>query len=247
MSSGLFEIGDMCVMFHNNWIMTSEAKIYRIKELGLFYTESDYYSNTERSFLTYDPLPESASLEEEQRTLAAALLTSIALHRVLILPAFFCHSDYLASDQYTRLDAHPRNQCTFNTYWCVREFDKWFKDYYREHAFIDNPQVPQHVRDELHHPTRVSFNPSDEDSIDLHGSIELNPKRIQFLFRKYTQSRLIQLSSIPYSVKYPEWAAGIEEGIKQGRYRQLECQRSSVSNKHKLYSCLIWRYCWFIY
>lgn len=64
MSSGLFEIGDMCVMFHNNWIMTSEAKIYRIKELGLFYTESDYYSNTERSFLTYDPLPESASLGE---------------------------------------------------------------------------------------------------------------------------------------------------------------------------------------
>lgn len=57
-----FELGDTCVMFHNNWIMTSEAKVYRIKELGLYYTDSDYYSKEDRYFLSYDPLPASASI-----------------------------------------------------------------------------------------------------------------------------------------------------------------------------------------
>lgn len=49
-------------MFHNNWVMTSEAKVYRIKELGLYYTDSDYYSNPDRYFLSYDALPASASI-----------------------------------------------------------------------------------------------------------------------------------------------------------------------------------------
>lgn len=49
-------------MFHNNWVMTSEAKVYRIKELGLYYTDSDYYSNPDRYFISYDPLPASASI-----------------------------------------------------------------------------------------------------------------------------------------------------------------------------------------
>ena len=140
-----FELGDTCVMFHNNWIMTSEAKVYRIKELGLYYTDSDYYSNPDRYFLSYDALPASASLgrrfntvnwfviEEEQQALETALLTAIVLHRILILPAFACHANHSSFEQFTQLYSHPRQQCTFNTYWCVREFEKQFGEYYREH------------------------------------------------------------------------------------------------------------------
>ena len=53
---------DDCVMFHNNWVMTASAKVYRMKELGLYRTSSDYYTNPESLFITYDPLPESATI-----------------------------------------------------------------------------------------------------------------------------------------------------------------------------------------
>lgn len=55
-------IGKECVMFHNNWIMSSEAKIYRLKELGYFYSESDYYSNTNNKYITYHRLPANATI-----------------------------------------------------------------------------------------------------------------------------------------------------------------------------------------
>ena len=53
---------DDCVMFHNNWVMTASAKVYRMKELGLYRTYSDYYTNQESLYITYDPLPESATI-----------------------------------------------------------------------------------------------------------------------------------------------------------------------------------------
>ena len=56
------KIGQECVMFHNNWILSSEAKIYRLKELGYFYTESDYYSNTQNKYITYRRLPANATI-----------------------------------------------------------------------------------------------------------------------------------------------------------------------------------------
>ena len=52
---------DECVMFHNNWIVSASAKIYRLKELGLFYTELPYYDADVR-YLAYQPLSASATL-----------------------------------------------------------------------------------------------------------------------------------------------------------------------------------------
>ena len=89
-------------MFHNNWIVTSEAKEYRLKELGLFYSVEDrigittsrpfsYYSNMTARYVTYTSLGGQATIEEEEEVLKTALLTAIALDRILILPEFKCH------------------------------------------------------------------------------------------------------------------------------------------------------------
>ena len=136
---------DDCVMFHNNWVMTASAKVYRMKELGLYRTSSDYYTNQESLYMTYTPLPEEATIRvflvcvslvvQEQEMLSTMLLVAVALNRILILPSFHCHRADLKASRELQFDGilyHPANRCTLNTFWCVRDFDREFGDWYRE-------------------------------------------------------------------------------------------------------------------
>lgn len=93
------------------------------------------------------------------------------------------------------------------------------------HSFATNPQVPAELRSELSHPTRISFDASSENAVELRGSTQLNPKRVQFLFKRFSKDRLLHFPSFPFTVKVPEWATALEEGIRRAHYRQLECQR----------------------
>lgn len=68
--------------------------------------------------------------------------------------------------------------------------------------------------------------------MELRGSPQLTPKRAQFLFKRFAKARLLHFASFPFSVKVPEWATALEEGLRRAHYRQLECQRCSVCNKH---------------
>ena len=118
-------------MFHNNWIVSAEAKEYRLKELGLFYSPDDNYSDETLRYLTYEPLGFEATIEEEQATLEMALRIAMALDRVLILPSFSCHANDTLNQQSEKVLLS--DGCTLNTYWCVRQFDFVFKGRYREH------------------------------------------------------------------------------------------------------------------
>ena len=93
------------------------------------------------------------------------------------------------------------------------------------HSFAINPQVPAELRSELARPTRISFDPSSENAVELRGSTQLNPKRVQFLFKRFSKDRLLHFPSFPFTVKVPEWATALEEGVRRAHYRQLECQR----------------------
>ena len=93
------------------------------------------------------------------------------------------------------------------------------------HSFPTNPQVPFELRSELAHPTRISFDSSSDNAVELRGSTQLNPKRVQFLFKRFSKDRLLHFPSFPFTVKIPEWATALEEGIRLAHYRQLECQR----------------------
>lgn len=120
-------------MFHNNWIVSSNAKEYRLKELGLYYSMDSYYSNSTAKYLTYESLSADSSIDQEEKVLTSALLTAIALDRILILPEFKCHRENGVDVQNEELFNHPHNVCTMNTYWCMRQFDSVFAPYYREH------------------------------------------------------------------------------------------------------------------
>ena len=162
-------------MFHNNWIVSAEAKEYRLKELGLFYSPHDDYSDETVDYLTYEPLGLEATIEEEQVLLETALRLSIALDRVLILPSFSCHANDTFNQQSQQVLLS--DSCTLNTYWCVRQFDSVFKGRYREHiscdtvscfpsrnAFLFNPRVPQSVRDTFEKTKTISFRIGDAES-----------------------------------------------------------------------------------
>ena len=175
-------------MFHNNWIVTSEAKEYRLKELGLFYSVEDkidittsrpfsYYSNMTARYLTYTSLDGQATIEEEEEVLETALLTAIALDRILILPEFNCHlteqqpqpdhdgdndeqvektreeeegKDNVDDDgNKDRVEHNQNTRCMLNHFWCIRQFDSIFKEYYREHSFLTNPQLPKVIQEEF--------------------------------------------------------------------------------------------------
>ena len=126
-------VGDDCIMFHNNWIVSSNAKEYRLKELGLYYSMDSYYSNSTAKYITYESLSADSSIDQEEKVLTNALLTAIALNRILILPEFKCHRENGIEIQNEELFKHPQNVCTMNTYWCIRQFDAVFALYYREH------------------------------------------------------------------------------------------------------------------
>lgn len=72
-------------------------------------------------------------IEEEEETLKTALLIAIRLNRKLILPKFHCHKEGARENQLDLVYRHPRNHCTMNAYWCIRDFDNQFHAYYREH------------------------------------------------------------------------------------------------------------------
>jgi len=101
-------------MVHNNWIVGKSAKIYRFKEIGMWYVDSvdlnkkkdtksrptsvgGYYSNPQRLYLTYEntlDFGEADTLQHETNALKSALYIGHLLNRTVILPSFNCYGCY---------------------------------------------------------------------------------------------------------------------------------------------------------
>ena len=124
-----------CVVVHNNWIVSHEAKIYRFNEhLTWMYEEDSYYSSTSRKYLVYkNPITWSspdATIEEELGALKAALALGKMLNRTVILPRF-----------------HKQNkEIPLNGLLSIADFDKVFHDQYRENSFLHHPWVPTSLK-----------------------------------------------------------------------------------------------------
>ena len=80
-----------CVAIHNNWIIGTAAKVYRLKEHLLWHIDDGgYYSSTTTKYLQY--YYDAASAHAELVALKAAFRIAHATSRVLILPVFRCHN-----------------------------------------------------------------------------------------------------------------------------------------------------------
>ena len=139
-----------CVIVHNNYIISLEAKRYRFMEYGLWEVDKNgYYSSTDRRYIRFDnPIDsQSSSLgaggfntqARELQSLTFALILGHILNRTVILPAFHCKGA-------TGYSPQPKNQmCHFGVHFCVRQFERELSavDPYREHVFLQHNMVPE--------------------------------------------------------------------------------------------------------
>ncbi|ELU07109.1 hypothetical protein CAPTEDRAFT_189004 [Capitella teleta] len=129
-----------CIAIHNNWIMTIEAKEYRLKEMHLWMLDDDqYYSSTSRKYLTYENTRViagvgSAAHMRETKALENALAIGQLLNRTVILPRFAC-------ERFTG--------CPMNTAFMISSFDAQFNGKYRESTFLRHPLVPEVIKNSI--------------------------------------------------------------------------------------------------
>ncbi len=127
-----------CVVVHNNWIVSKEAKVYRYKELHMWLYDGpkQYYSSENRHYLVYKEYFKVArKLDEtffvlEKNALRNAFAIAKILNRIVILPKF--HGKKI------RL---PLNSFVYLTH-----FDAAFGNDYRENAFLSHASVPNNVK-----------------------------------------------------------------------------------------------------
>ncbi len=126
---------EKCVVVHNNWIVSLQAKIYRFKEHHMWAVDgpSLYYTEPSRKYIIYDnPAILGRGNDDEKDSLINALAIGIILNRTVILSPFHCgnNMDLL---------------CPLNSRYSISAFDSKFGELYRETTFLSHPLVPKSV------------------------------------------------------------------------------------------------------
>ncbi len=165
-----------CVMVHNNYIGSTEAKIYRFKENLMWVLDRNgYYSSRTAQYLLYEnPYDFSAdTIEQERKALVNALMLGKLTQRIVILPSFRCCSCKQHSCE------HPRHRCSLISILNAKAFDEQFGNLYREHSFLEHPKVPAEVKTSLSPVIKLKTNNIGRHS-DVSGLV---------LDKKFTASR----------------------------------------------------------
>eukprot|EP00761_Pharyngomonas_kirbyi_P000009 gb/GECH01000009.1/.p1 GENE.gb/GECH01000009.1/~~gb/GECH01000009.1/.p1 ORF type:complete len:600 (+),score=145.33 gb/GECH01000009.1/:1-1800(+) len=122
------------LIVHNNWVVGKEAKEYRFREMGMWYSEHiSYYNDPLRKYITYsndmNAIPRKITIDDLAYALKTALTVAKILDRVLILPKFPC------------LGREPVEWCTLDAHFSVKALNHMFK--YRENSFFRDSRVPE--------------------------------------------------------------------------------------------------------
>ena len=122
------------MVVHNNWIVGTEAKIYRFKEMLQWnYDGTDgYYSSVSRKYLVYentrskDGVAGEVTWKLDKQALENALMIGGVLNRTVVLPRFDCKHG---------------TRCNLLSWINLKSFDSVFGDRYRENLFLEHPKV----------------------------------------------------------------------------------------------------------
>ena len=140
---------DECIVIHNNWIVTKEAKIYRFKEHGMWqYDDNLYYSSKTRKYIMFEnpPIANSEWINNSEiGSLTNALAIGQILNRTVILPKF--HLVTKGGD-YKHISLEHRFK--------IALFDRHFGDIYREYTFLMHPKVPACVKTSISSPCSIT-------------------------------------------------------------------------------------------
>ena len=137
-----------CIIVHNNYIVSLQAKIYRFKEYGMWAVDLDgYYSDRTRKYITYgnpidfythDDYKDIDTESMELSSLKNALIIGRILNRTVIMPKFHC---YRRSNKRVKM-------CHFGCRFSVRRFELFLPvlDTYRESVFLEHSLVPESTK-----------------------------------------------------------------------------------------------------
>ncbi|KAK2167066.1 hypothetical protein LSH36_32g10008 [Paralvinella palmiformis] len=131
-----------CIIVHNNYIVSLEAKIYRFKEYGMWSVDiGGYYSDKTRKYIKYGNPIDFGAREEfgcnntmEEVSLKTALIIGHILNRTVIMPRFHC--------------GRKIHICHFGFRFSVRSFELHLPvlETYRENVFLEHPLVPESTK-----------------------------------------------------------------------------------------------------
>ena len=111
--------------------------------------ENGYYSSSTARYVTYenpyDLGPNTTRFELE--ALKSALAIAVASGRTLILPSFHCCTGCQVNSR--AKCGSPQFRCSLLSILRISTFDRVFGSWYREHSFLSNRLVPDHVKRSL--------------------------------------------------------------------------------------------------
>ncbi|ELU18210.1 hypothetical protein CAPTEDRAFT_213446 [Capitella teleta] len=217
-----------CIVVHNNWIVSREAKIYRFKEHFMWAVdERQYYTSPSRKYIAYEnPVnfgKDKTNRDNEMQALKSALAIGQALNRTVILPKFHCNKD-------------GKQDCPLNSLLRITPFDSQFGENYREHSFLHHPLVPQLSITSsplfISSPqanTIISENKVKIDDVEKTSAEKdvISDKDVVAWFGGLNESVLKLHSLYGLTVQFDSSTVGdafakkIKSGFVQGKYRQL--------------------------
>ena len=117
-----------CIIVHNNYIVSLEAKIYRFKEYGMWSVDiGGYYSDKTRKYIKYGNPIDFGAREEfgcnntmEEVSLKTALIIGHILNRTVIMPRFHCGKKIHICHFGFRFSV--RRKCVLGTSTCTRKY-----------------------------------------------------------------------------------------------------------------------------
>ena len=148
-----------CIVIHNNWIVTKEAKRYRFQETGLWtYDDEGYYSNITARYITYTNPHIMSTSTIEVAALKAALYIGHVLSRHVILPRF--NSSFKKINDKEATNIHSIHDRPLNQWIKISLFDGQFYWQYRESTFLEHPKVPEKIKQDASGTAWISTNTS---------------------------------------------------------------------------------------
>ena len=171
-----------CIVVHNNWMISKEAKRFRFREVLLWsYDENGYYSNLTTKYLMYSnvhvPYNRRVTINSsniELDALKTALYLGHVLNRVVILPRFHVTNN--------------GEERTLNNWIKIACLDYHFYEKYRENAFLLHPKVPPAIKKDQ----TSTFWIKTEESMTILGYLPQNVTSLTISSNKKISAQIIE-------------------------------------------------------
>lgn len=131
------------ISVHNNFIIGTESKIYRAKEMLFFTVDYDsYYTSENNKYIS--TVINTTNISDIETILYVLLTVGNRTNRIFILPSFPCNLRININFE------QENRRCNFLKYWKIEALNKYYSNKYREYSFVYNRLVPNIYKDSVY-------------------------------------------------------------------------------------------------